>query len=70
MTERNPPILYSIGCPKCNVLKRKLHDNGVQYTEITAENEIRSEGITEVPVLKVDGRLLTFSEAIKWLETQ
>lgn len=70
MAERNPPILYSIGCPKCNVLKRKLNDKGVQYTEVTAENEIRSEGINEVPVLKVDGRLLTFSEAIKWLETQ
>lgn len=70
MYELNPPILFSTGCPKCNVLKRKLREKGVMYTEVTAENEIRLEGITEVPVLKVDDRLLTFSEAIKWLDTQ
>ena len=26
------PILYSTGCPKCNVLTRKLDAKGIEYT--------------------------------------
>ena len=60
-------ILYSIGCPKCNVLKKKLNEKNVQYTENDSVEEMVSLGITEVPVLKTEEGLLNFSEAVKWL---
>lgn len=60
-------MLYSTGCPRCNVLKKKLADRGVDYTENNSVDEMVSMGIMEVPVLSVDGKLLDFSEAVKWV---
>ena len=58
-------MLYSTGCPRCNVLKKKLAENGIDYTENNSVDEMISMGIMEVPVLSVDGKLLDFSEAVK-----
>lgn len=60
-------VLYSTGCPRCDVLKRKLGDNNIQYTECNDTEKMLSVGIIEVPVLKVDNNLLGFSDAIKWI---
>ena len=62
-------IVYSTGCPKCNVLMRKLENNGIRFSEITDENRMTELGITHVPVLSVDGELKDFSEAISWLNS-
>jgi len=60
-------ILYSTGCPKCNVLKQKLNSKSIQYTEETSVEKMLGMGITQVPVLSVDGKLLEFSEANDWV---
>lgn len=60
-------MLYSTGCPRCNVLKKKLNEKGIDYTENNSVDEMVSMGIMEVPVLSVDGKLLDFSEAVKWV---
>ena len=43
-------VLYSTGCPKCGILKKKLDERGMQYQENTAVEEMLSLGITSVPV--------------------
>lgn len=60
-------ILYSTGCPKCNVLKQKLDSKLVQYTENNSVDEMMSIGITQVPVLSVNGELLPFPQANEWV---
>lgn len=60
-------ILYSTHCPKCMVLKKKLTEKGISYTENTSVEEMLSLGINEVPVLGVNGELMDFSAAIAWL---
>lgn len=60
-------VLYSTGCPRCSMLKKKLSDMGVDYVENNNIDEMLSLGINDVPVLSVNGRLMNFSEAIKWL---
>jgi len=60
-------ILYSTGCPKCNVLKKKLADKNIKYTENNDVDTMVSLGIDQVPVLSVDGKLLQFSEANNWI---
>lgn len=60
-------VLYSTSCPRCKVLKQKLDNNGISYTENGSVEEMLSLGITQVPVLSVDGELLSFSRAIEWL---
>lgn len=60
--------LYSIGCPQCNVLKRKLDSAKIEYTLITNEQDIAKQGFSVLPVLEVNGIAYNFSSAKKWLE--
>ena len=61
-------ILYSTGCPKCNVLKTKLKQKNIPYEEITDVEEIQRLGITNVPVLKIsDTEMLSFVEANQYI---
>lgn len=62
--------LYSTGCPKCRVLKHKLDGKSIQYTEETSVDTMLSLGITQVPVLSVDGELLPFAQANEWVNAQ
>lgn len=66
----NMVVLYSTGCPKCDVLKSKLNAKQVPYEEITSVSDMLELGITQVPVLGIDGQLLEFAEANKWLNQQ
>ena len=60
-------VLYSIGCPKCSVLKKKLEANEIEYQESNDVDEMLGLGISQVPVLSVDGELLSFVEANEWI---
>lgn len=60
-------ILYSTGCPRCTVLKRKLDEKGVVYQEIEDVDEMMKLDIMEVPVLYIGGVLMNFTEAIEWV---
>ena len=57
-------ILYSTGCPKCRVLKSKLSDNGIDYKENTNVGDMIKLGITQVPVLSINGTLYDFKQAV------
>lgn len=58
-------ILYSTGCPKCSVLKRKLDEKGIVYSENNNVDEMLAMGITEAPMLQADGVLMDFVTAAK-----
>lgn len=60
-------ILYSTGCPKCSVIKKKLDAKGIEYTENNDVDVMLALGISQVPVLSVDGELLSFVEANQWV---
>lgn len=63
----NKIILFSTGCPKCNVLKQKLSTYSIDYTLETDMTEIIDAGLMTVPILKVDDKYLEFKEANDWL---
>ncbi len=63
-------ILYSTGCPKCGVLKKKLLEKNIDYTENSSVNEMLELGIKEVPVLSVEGMLMHFKDAVDWVNNQ
>ena len=50
-----------------NVLKKKLTEKNIEYTESNDIEVMVSMGIDQVPVLSVDGELLEFAEANKWI---
>ncbi len=60
-------ILYSTGCPKCKVLKKKLENKGVEYTENNSVDQMLSMGIKQAPMLSVDGQLMNYIDAIHWV---
>lgn len=62
--------LYSTGCPKCKVLKKKLDEKGIKYTVNLSVEEMTALGITQVPVLCVNGKLLQFKQAVDWVNMQ
>ena len=59
--------LYSTGCPKCVVLKTKLDQAGVDYSVNTNIEEMERLNIENVPVLRIDNELLSFVDAVKWV---
>lgn len=60
-------ILYSTGCPQCNVLTKKLEAKGIQYVKNDSVDDMLKLGINTVPVLAVDNKLLEFAEAVQWV---
>lgn len=63
-------ILYTTGCPRCTVLKKKLEEKGIEYEQNINTEDMLAVGIDEVPVLKVNDKLLNFAEAVKWVSAQ
>jgi glutaredoxin len=60
-------ILYSTGCPKCNVLKKKLNAANIEYTEISDISIMEELNIDAVPVLKVNDKMLSYIEAVNYI---
>ena len=60
-------ILYSTGCPKCQVMKKKLTNAGINYEECNDTSIMQSKGIDSLPYLEVDGTLMNFANAVKWV---
>lgn len=64
-------ILYSNGCPKCKILKKKLDDKKIKYEECGDIELMIRKGITFLPVLETDsGKLLDFSEANEYVNNK
>lgn len=65
--------LYSTGCPKCKVLKKKLEAANINYTEVTDTDKVyqicNSTGFDSVPIIAIeDGNILDFNRAIAWVK--
>lgn len=63
-------VLFSTGCPKCSILKKKLEQKGIVYQGNNSVEEMLGIGITQVPVLKIGSRLLEFADANDWVNKQ
>lgn len=60
-------ILYTIDCPKCKVLEKKLNQKNIIY-DICKDTEIMNKKrIIKLPILEVDDRLLSFKEAVDYI---
>ena len=63
-------ILYSTGCPKCKILKKKLAEKNIDYAENQNVEAMVALGIDQVPVLKIDGEMMNFGKANQWVNNQ
>lgn len=60
-------ILYSTGCPKCEVLKQKLKEKNILFDEVTDVDIMIEKGMMFAPMLEIDGKELDFKQAIQFI---
>ena len=60
-------VLYTTGCPQCRVLEKKLDDKGVDYKLETDVSKLIENGFSAAPVLEVDKQMMTFKDAVDWV---
>lgn len=58
---------YTTNCPKCKVLKKKLDMKGLRYNMVSDIEVMQNMGIRSAPTLMINGELMNFMEAIKWV---
>ena len=67
-------ILYTIHCPKCGVVQKKLEQKGIEFETVTDKDEVlafgKKVGIASAPILQVGDRFLDFAQAVKWIGEQ
>lgn len=63
-------ILYSTNCPKCKVLIQKLNEKNIPYIICDDIDVMMNKGLTTVPVVEKNGELMSFKEAIDWINTK
>lgn len=63
-------IMYSTGCPRCEILKERLREKNIAFEEVDDIDKMLSLGIMSVPYLLVDDELLDFRDAILWANDQ
>ena len=63
-------VFYSIHCPKCSILEKKLKQANIEYTENNDVDTMVAKGMTSAPSLEVDGKLMGFAESVEWIKTQ
>lgn len=59
--------LYTIDCPKCEVIEKKLNRANINFKICKDTNLMTEKGISLLPVLEVNGELLNFKEANNWI---
>lgn len=62
--------LYTIGCPACNVLERKLAAKNIEFDRVEDRDLFSSLGIETFPVLEVEGQRLDLGAANAWINNQ
>lgn len=59
--------LYTTYCPKCIILEKKLNAARIDY-KIEDNIDIMLElGITSAPMLKIDDKLLNFTQSVDYV---
>lgn len=59
--------LYTVDCPKCKILEKKLEQAGVKYEVCRDRDEMEQKGFDFMPVLEVDGQIMNYSDATNWI---
>jgi glutaredoxin len=61
---------YSIGCPRCVVLEKKLKQKGIDFELVSDKSVMEAKGFQSAPMLEVNGKVFDFNEAVKWIGEQ
>lgn len=57
-------ILYTIDCPKCKILEKKLNMNNIQYDICKDTKLMKEKNIQKLQMLSINERLYSYKEAV------
>lgn len=60
--------LYSNHCPCCEVLEKELAKAVIPFDTCADVEKMLSMGFTHLPMLDVNGQLLNYPNALKWIK--
>ena len=63
-------ILYSTGCPKCNILKEMLQKKNIIFQIEDNVEKMKELGFSSLPMLSIDNKILNFKEAFIFLKNE
>ena len=65
-------VLYSTGCPQCKALEMKLDKKNISYSICNDTSVMAKLGMKAAPALQLveDGPVMSFTEAVKWVNAQ
>ena len=63
-------ILYSTDCPKCRILEGALKDKGIEFKIVKDQDLMIEKGFMSAPMLEIDNKTMTFTEAIRFLNNK
>lgn len=62
--------VYTIHCPACIILEKKLQAKGLLYSVIDDEKTLQELGIEQFPQMSVNcGPRMTYKEAVAWINS-
>ena len=61
--------LFTTNCPQCMMLEAALKSKGVEHQTVYGEEEILKRGCQSAPILEVDGVVMPFPEAVRWVNS-
>ena len=63
--------VYTIDCPACKVLEKKLTQKNLPYEKITDRNIFTQLNIDTFPVMQIDnGPLMNYKDSNNWINQQ
>ena len=62
-------VFYTVGCPQCLLVERKLKEKHIQYEEKNDIEEMISLGFKHAPILVVDDKVMGVKDALNWIKT-
>lgn len=62
-------VLYSTGCPKCNVLEGRLKKNNINFKVSYNIDKLIEMGFQSAPILKVNDNYFDFGRAMNMLKS-
>lgn len=63
-------ILYSTGCPQCNILKEMLQKKNIIFQIEDNVEKMKELGFSSLPMLSIDNKTLNFKEAFNFLKNE
>ena len=63
-------VLYTIDCPKCHVLEKKLNSKSISFVKVSDRETLVTKELEDAhfPMLEVDGVMMEYGTAIEWIK--